>query len=144
MLSWIIHLRDCAGGKKFASRHLGLVVICKACSTSRSKHAAEGCADQTREASAGPPAEQGLVCLKMFGANLAQGEHAKRQELPASQLLGADKWLVRICQKPKANAQESAEAKDRREKGETLRANLKKMTPAEKVKWYCKQKEERR
>ena len=92
-------------------------------------------------------AETGLACQKcqeptLLKDSVPNGKNALRRN--CLECVSTDKWLTRSCKKPKATETEPEFAKEKRQKAETLKASLSKMSPSEKAQWYCKQKEERR
>ena len=101
----------------------------------------------TAAASAAHPTEQGLNCMKcleptLIKDSLPNGRNALRRN--CLDCCSTDKWLQRMVKKPKSGETESEASKEKREKAEALKAQVSKMTPAERAAWYVKQKEERK
>ena len=112
--------------------------------------APKGASKSADEASvSAPPAlpEAGLFCQKCaqpttLKESLPNGKNAFKRN--CLECVSTDKWLTRAIKKPAADKPESEEQKERRVSAENIRANLAKMSPAEKAKWYTQKKEERR
>ena len=91
--------------------------------------------------------EGGLACLKcqeptLLKDSIASGRNMLKRN--CLECVSTDKWLTRCCRKPKPTEVENDDQKERREKAEQLKAQISKMSSAEKAAWYVKQKEERR
>ena len=83
--------------------------------------------------------EGGLACLKcqeptLLKDSIASGRNMLRRN--CLECVSTDKWLTRCCRKPKPTEVENDDQKERREKAEQLKAQISKMSSAEKAAWY--------